>query len=74
MTKIYTKNQLLKRLKEEGLTHSYANFILKYEREGRLTLRRNPLTGYREVTDQEIDQILEAVKKDGGNFQWHAKD
>lgn len=69
-----SRKDLLKRLKEEGLTYTYANFLLRYEKTGQLKVRRNPLTGFREFTQDEIEGIIDAVKKDGRSFVWHAKE
>ncbi len=71
--KYYRKQKLFYRLTEEGFTASYQNFILKYERTGQLKCRRNPLSGHRIFSDQDIEGIVQALRKDGKEFKWQAK-
>ena len=66
-----TKIKLLKRLAEEGLTATYENFIIKYEKTGQLKCRRNPLSDHRIFNEKDIEEIIAVVKKDGKNFRWH---
>ena len=63
-------SHLIKRLKQEGFTHTTANFIIKYEKTGQLKIRRNPLNGFRSFTKEEIDQIIQALKEQGKDFKW----
>ena len=69
----FTIHEFLSKLKEEGLPHSFKGFIFKYEETGQLKCRRDKLTNYRIFTDQDIKEIVAAIKKDGRDFKWHAK-
>lgn len=68
------KKALLDRLAEEGLTSSYDNFILKYEKLGQLKCRRDKINGYRKFTDAEIEGIIAAYKKDGRSFKYYCQE
>ena len=76
MQKYFTKQKLLERIKEEfghGIAGTYQYFILPYERSGQLVCRRNG-RGRRLFTQEDINEIIEAIRKDGKGFKWHYKE
>jgi hypothetical protein len=60
----YTKEVLVKALKEAGLSCSY-QWILKMEKLGRLTCPRSPVSGWRQFTQEQIDEIVKAFSPRG---------
>ena len=73
-TKYVSTKYLLNRLSEEGLSSNYQFFLLKYEKTGQLTIKRNPITKKRILTRDEVESIIAEIKRNGAQFHWDYRD